>query len=79
MTTPLDFLRPGTRGTVAELGGEPAEVQRFHEMGLFDGEPIEVVAVAPLGDPIEVRCGSSRLSLRKSDAQRVRVTVAHHD
>ena len=45
------------------------------EMGLFEGEEIEVVALAPLGDPLEVRLGDSRLSLRRSEAARVHVKL----
>lgn len=64
----LAELRPGGQGRIASLAGEPALVQRLYELGLFEGSDVEVLAVAPLGDPIEIRCGSSRLSLRKADA-----------
>jgi ferrous iron transport protein A len=43
------------------------------ELGLFEGEEIEVIAWAPLGDPIEIRLGDSRLSLRRLEAARVLV------
>jgi len=69
----LDQVAPGESARVVALGGEPALVQRLYELGLYEGENIEVVAVAPLGDPVEVRCGASRLSLRKSEAARVQV------
>ena len=68
---PLDQLRPGQRGRIASLSGNDALVQRLMEMGLFEGEEIEVLALAPLGDPIEIRRGDFRLSLRKSEAARV--------
>jgi ferrous iron transport protein A len=64
----LDQLRPGQRAEVVSLGGEPGLVQRLYELGLFEGEQVEVLAFAPLGDPIEIRLGNSRLSLRKSEA-----------
>ncbi|MBX7105044.1 MAG: ferrous iron transport protein A [Gemmataceae bacterium] len=67
----LAELTPGRRGRIASVTGEPALVQRLYELGLCDGDEVEVLAVAPLGDPIEVRCGGSRLSLRKSDAHGV--------
>lgn len=72
---PLDQLRPGQRGRVASLQGGDALVQRLMEMGLFEGEEIEVVALAPLGDPIEIRLGDSRLSLRRSEAARVQIQM----
>lgn len=69
----LDRLHPGQRGRIAALGGGDALVQRLMEMGLFEGEAVEVLALAPLGDPIEIRLGDSRLSLRRSEAARVQV------
>jgi Fe2+ transport system protein FeoA len=45
------------------------------EMGLFEGEEVEVVALAPLGDPLEIRLGDSRLSLRRGEAARIHVLL----
>jgi ferrous iron transport protein A len=64
----LAELRPGGRAAVITVDGEPGLVQRLLEFGLMEGEEIEVVALAPLGDPIEIRLGNTRLSLRKSEA-----------
>jgi Fe2+ transport system protein FeoA len=71
--TSLDQLQPGQRAQVAALQGEGALVQRLLEMGLLEGEEIEVIAFAPLGDPVEVRLRDYRLSLRRSEAARVLV------
>ena len=72
MTT-LDQLRPGQKGVVQSLSGDPGLVQRLYELGLFEGETVEVLALAPLGDPIEIRLGNSRLSLRKAEAAGIQV------
>jgi ferrous iron transport protein A len=69
----LSDLRPGARAEVLAVSGEPGLVQRLYEFGLFEGEEIEVLALAPLGDPIEIRLGNTRLSLRKSEAAGVSV------
>ena len=74
MTT-LDRLAPGQRAEVLALAGEPGLVQRFYELGLMEGEQVELVALAPLGDPIEIRLGNSRLTLRKAEAAGVSVNV----
>jgi ferrous iron transport protein A len=74
MTT-LDALRPGQRGRILEVGGEPGLVQRLLEFGFLDGEVVELVAIAPLGDPVEVRVGNTRLSLRRREAAGVRVEL----
>ena len=69
----LDQLRPGQRGRVVALAGGDALVQRLLEMGLFEGEEVEVIGFAPLGDPLEIRLRDYRLSLRRSEAARVLV------
>jgi ferrous iron transport protein A len=73
---PLDQLQPRQRGRISALAGNDGLVQRLMEMGLFEGEEIEVIALAPLGDPIEIRLGDSRLSLRRSEAARVQVVLS---
>lgn len=73
---PLDQLRPGQRGRIRTLAGNDALVQRLMEMGLIEGEEIEVIALAPLGGPLEIRLGDSRLSLRRGEAARVQVDLS---
>ena len=69
----LDQLRPGQRGRIVALQGGDALTQRLMEMGLLEGDEVELVGFAPLGDPVEVRLGDYRLSLRRSEAARVQV------
>jgi ferrous iron transport protein A len=64
----LADLSPGQSATVTAVTGAPALVQRLYEFGLIEGERVEVVARAPLGDPIDLRVGNSRLSLRRAEA-----------
>lgn len=71
----LDRLAPGQRGRILTLHGEPRFLQRLMEMGLLEGDEVELLAVAPLGDPLELRLGDSRLSLRRSDAALVEVQL----
>ena len=73
--TSLDQLRLGQRARVEAIQGEDALVQRLLEMGLLEGEEIEVLGFAPLGDPMEIYLGDSRLSLRRSEAARIMVHV----
>ena len=69
----LDQLKPGQRADVLSLAGDPGLVQRLYELGLFEGERVEVVALAPLGDPIEVRIRGFMLSLRRTEADHITV------
>ena len=69
----LDQLQSGQRGRVGGVDGDDPLVQRLMEMGLFEGEEVEVLGFAPLGDPMEIRLRDYRLSLRRSEAARVQV------
>lgn len=69
----LDTLRPGQRARILDIQGDDAIAVRLMEMGMTDGEEIEVIGVAPLGDPIEYALRGYRLSLRANEAKRVEV------
>jgi len=69
----LNQLEPGERATVVKVGGEGPVRRRILDMGVVSGADIEVVRVAPLGDPVEFRVKGYNLSLRKSEAQNVQV------
>jgi ferrous iron transport protein A len=71
----LDQLRVGQRARIEAVQGSDALGQRLLEMGLLEGEEVEVVGFAPLGDPMEVRLRDSRLSLRRREAARITVRV----
>ena len=70
----LDQMTVGQTARIDAIDGADAIGQRLMEMGLLEGEEVEVVGFAPLGDPMEVRLRDYRLSLRRSEAARVRVT-----
>jgi ferrous iron transport protein A len=72
---PLSDLRQGQRARVDRIDGGDAISQRLMEMGLLEGDIIELVGFAPLGDPLEIRLHDYCLSLRKSEAARVQVQV----
>jgi ferrous iron transport protein A len=74
MTT-LDQVAPGRSCRVETIDGAPELVQRLLEFGLMEGETVEVIGLAPLGDPLEIQIGGSRLSLRKREAAAIAVTL----
>jgi ferrous iron transport protein A len=45
-------------------------------MGLVSGSEVNVVRVAPLGDPMQVRIKGYNLTLRKEEAANIQVEVA---
>lgn len=69
----LNQLQPGERATIVKVGGDGPVRRRILDMGVVTGADIEVVRVAPLGDPVEFRVKGYNLSLRKSEAQNVQV------
>jgi ferrous iron transport protein A len=72
----LDSLSVGSCCVVTSIEGDDQLTRRLLEMGLFEGEELEVVAKAPLGDPLEVRLSQSSLSLRVNEARRIIVIEA---
>jgi ferrous iron transport protein A len=71
----LDQLRPGQSAEVLSINGDAGIVQRLYEFGLLEGSTVEVLALAPLGDPIEIRFANTRLSLRKHEAAGISVRL----
>ncbi|MFT7640800.1 MAG: ferrous iron transport protein A [Pirellulaceae bacterium] len=69
----LDELQKGETAVISEILGDDSLTMRLCEMGLLEGEPIEMIGAAPLGDPLEFCIRGYRLSLRKSEAARVQV------
>ena len=64
--TTLDRLGAGDRATVTGYAGTPPG--RLLEMGLVPGTPVEVVRLAPLGDPMDLHVRGFHLSVRKHEA-----------
>ena len=72
----LAELAIGKVVTVETVGGERAFRRRLMELGLVPGTRLELVGVAPLGDPIELLVRGASLSIRRAEAEAVRVTAA---
>lgn len=67
----LRDLKPGERGTIT--GWSQDAPGRLLEMGMLPGAVVEVVRLAPLGDPIDLKVRGYHLSIRKHEADMVRV------
>lgn len=65
----LKELKPGQTGIVESVKGTGNIRRRVLEMGVTPGTRIDVIKVAPLGDPIEVSLRGYELSLRKEEAE----------
>lgn len=72
----LDNLKPGQRAIVQGVNGDGSAIyQRLMEMGIYEGAEVEVIRFAPLGDPMELRLHGYLLSVRKSEAAYVSVSI----
>ncbi|HBI92169.1 MAG: FeoA family protein [Terrisporobacter othiniensis] len=67
----LRDLSPGQKGKVTSLGEKGPSRRRLMDMGITPGVEIQIVKVAPLGDPIEVNLRGYELSLRKDEANQI--------
>jgi Fe2+ transport system protein FeoA len=63
----------GAAAVVEKVGGRRDIAIRLMEMGLLPGTRVEVLRVAPLGDPIELRVRGFALSIRRTEARSVEV------
>ena len=71
--TPLARLPLGQVAKVRQVVGNDEISVRLMEMGLTPGVTVTVLGAAPLGDPLELELRGYRLSVRKSEADRVEV------
>lgn len=73
--TTLDQLMPGQVAKVKKVGGKGAVRRRLMDMGVISGTEIVMVKASPFGDPVEYKMRGYSLSLRKSEAQMIEVTI----
>lgn len=69
----LASLPFGTAGAIVMVEGERGFRRRLMELGFLPGAPVRVIAVAPLGDPLDVEVRGCRFSLRRAEAERILV------
>lgn len=71
----LDRIHPGATVYITHVCGGGAIRRRLLDMGLRPGAEVTVERLAPLGDPIEIRVMDYHLSLRRSEAASLRVSL----
>lgn len=72
-TRSLADLAPGDSAVVETMELQGSMRRRLLELGLLPGTKVTIVRVAPLGDPLELEVRRSSISIRRADAQAVRV------
>ena len=71
----LDKLKIGQKARVLRFSTDDPDIVALQEMGITHHEIIELVRVAPLGDPIEIRVRDYELSLRRQQARQIFVEI----
>lgn len=71
---PLSEIKKNELGIIQNIE-EGRLSLRLMEMGCVIGEEVRLKAVAPLGDPIAIEVAGYSLSLRKSDASKIKIKV----
>lgn len=66
-------LRPGQAATVTHVHARGSVRQRLLDMGVLPDASVELVRVAPAGNPVWIRLDGAQLALRKAEAQAVLV------
>jgi len=69
----LSEVHPKQKAIIKSIGDIGELKDRLMELGVLCGEPVQVVRIAPLGDPVEIRIGDEHLALRKEDAEKIEV------
>ena len=76
-TLRLCCLPRGVPATVVSVEGGDEVAQRLNDLGLVPGTRLEMLTVAPLGDPILFRLLGYRLALRRDESERVLVCTGN--
>jgi ferrous iron transport protein A len=72
--TTLCQLAPGASAVIEDIPvGHDEHITRLRELGLVPGTRVRLVRRAPLGDPIEISVRGSRLAMRRSEAQHIKI------
>jgi ferrous iron transport protein A len=72
----LSDTKPGQVVHVVRIAGQSSFRRRLMELGLVPGTRVELVRVAPLGDPVELLVRGASLSIRKAEAGVIAVEPA---
>ena len=82
----LSTIKPGQTALVLGIttdnlsdASDHAVKRRLLDMGVTRGTRIYVRKVAPFGDPMELHVRGYELTLRKSEAEKVEVSVLEND
>jgi ferrous iron transport protein A len=71
----LDQLKPGQKATISEIDSDGPLGQRLMALGLLEGTPVSMLRRALGGDPLEIDVMGYALSLRRNEAQKIKISL----
>ncbi|MCG8344320.1 MAG: ferrous iron transport protein A [Chlorobiales bacterium] len=69
----LSELKAGQSALVRKLSCSGSLKSKLIDMGVLNGERVQVIRKAPLGDPVEILIKQYKLTLRQKDAEGITV------
>ncbi len=74
MKTNLALLRKGQKAIITDFNVDAIPLKLL-EMGCLPGNEVQLLQIAPLGDPIYINVNDSHLSIRKETAAEIDVVI----
>ena len=72
----LSDLKVGQFANIVHMHDmEPVMRKKLLNMGFLPNAGVQLLRVAPMGDPIAVRCANSSIALRKNLAKQIQVEI----
>ncbi|WP_019615012.1 FeoA family protein [Psychromonas ossibalaenae] len=73
----LSDLKVGQSASIINMHEmEPVMRKKLLNMGFLPKANVELLRIAPMGDPIAVRCANSSIALRKTLASQIKVELS---
>ncbi|NUY80236.1 ferrous iron transport protein A [Flavobacterium sp. MAH-1] len=74
MHTTVDQLKKGEKAIITEIDSDTLPLKLL-EMGCLPGNTVELLQIAPLGDPMYLDINGARLAIRKETAKHISVEI----
>lgn len=74
MKTNLSLLKKGQKAIITEFDVDAIPLKLL-EMGCLPGNEVQLLQIAPLGDPIYINVNDSHVSIRKETAAEIGVII----
>ena len=75
MQTTIDFLKIGDKATIMDFDIDTVPLKLL-EMGCLPGNTVEILQIAPFGDPLYLDVNGSHLAIRIETARHIIVEMA---